>query len=151
MNAWTQDIRYAARRLMRTPVFTVGALAIMAVAIGANTAAFAVINGMLLTPPPFDRPDEVVSIYQDSDDGEPNSTSYPAYRDMAAGDGIFAAVAATSPDQATLEVGDGTQPAAIEYTTSSMMDVIGRSVSRGRWFDPSMDVPGPGAYAAPAQ
>jgi predicted permease len=147
MNAWTQDIRYAARRLVRTPLFTVGALAIMAVAIGANTAAFAVVNGMLLAPPPFDRPDEVVSIYQDSDDGEPNSTSFPAYRDMAANEDIFAAVAATSPDQASLEIGDGTQPAAIEYTTSSMMDVIGRSVSRGRWFEPSMDVPGAGAFA----
>jgi predicted permease len=147
MNTWIQDGRHAVRRLVRTPVFTVGALAIMAIAIGANTAAFAVINGMLLAPPPFDRPEEVVSIYQDSDDGEPSSTSFPAYRDMAATDGIFAAVAATSPDRASLQVGEGAQPVAIEYTTASMMAVIGRNVTRGRWFYPEMDVPGAGAFA----
>lgn len=147
MSNWMQDMQYAVRRLARTPVFTVGALAIMAIAIGANAAAFTVINGMLLRPFPFDSPDEVVSIYQDSDDGEPSSSSYPAYRDMAETEGVFVAVGATSPDQATIEVGDGTQPVAIEFSTASMIDVIGRPVSMGRWFDESMDWPGAGAYA----
>ena len=69
MSTLIKDVRYAIRRLARTPVFTLGALAIIAIAIGANTAVFTVVNQALLTPLPFDRPEEVVNVYQDSDDG----------------------------------------------------------------------------------
>lgn len=146
MNAWTMDVRHALRRLVRTPIFSLGALAIMAIAIGANTAAFAVVDAILLEPPPYDAPERVVNIYQDSDDGEPSSTSFPAYRDMASIQGVFAAVAASSPDQATLDTGRESLPLAIEYATSSLLQVIGRPVARGRWFDASMDEPGAGAW-----
>jgi len=147
MNALYQDLRYALRRLARTPLFTGGALLIIAVAIGANTAAFTVVNHLLLTPPPFGDPDRVVNVYQDSDDGEPNSTSFPAYRDMAAMGEVFGSVAATSPDNAVLEADGESWPVAIEYTTASFLDVIDMAPFRGRWFDGEMDVPGAGNYA----
>jgi predicted permease len=147
VGALVQDVRYAVRRLARTPVFSLGALAILAIAIGANTAVFAVVNQMLLAPPPFERPEEVVNIYQDSDDGEPSSSSYPAYRDMAGLEGVFQSVAATSPDGATLDSGDGSWPVAIEYTTSSFLETIGRNPARGRWFDARMDQVGAGNFA----
>jgi len=147
MGGLFQDLGYALRRLARTPVFTLGALAILALAIGANTAAFTIVNRALLVPPPYDRPDEVVNIYQDSDDGGPSSSSFPAYRDMAGLEGVFRSVAATSPDEAILEMEEGRWPVAVEFTTSSFMDVIGRSPSRGRWFDRSMDRVGAGNFA----
>ena len=147
MHQWSSDLRYAARRLLRTPVFTAGALAIMAIAIGANTTVFTVVNHLLLRPPPFDQPERVVNIYQDSDDGEPSSTSFPAYRDMAALDGVFEAVSATTPNSATLDMGDGPQHVAIEFTTSSFLRTIGRLMTRGRWFDASMDRVGAGNFA----
>lgn len=147
MNALFQDLRYALRRLARTPLFTGGALIIIAMAIGANTAAFTVVNHLLLTPPPFGDPDRVVNVYQDSDEGEPNSTSFPAYRDMATMGEVFGSVAATSPDNAVLEAGGETWSVAIEYTTASFMEVIDMAPSRGRWFDEEMDVPGAGSYA----
>ena len=147
MHQTLRDLRYALRRLARTPAFTVGALAIMAIAIGANTAVFAIVNQALLRPPPFDQPDRVVHVYQDSDDGEPSSTSFPAYRDMAALDGVFEAVSATTPTGATLELNDASESVAVEFTTASFLDVIGRTVTSGRWFDPSMDVVGAGNYA----
>ena len=102
MGSWIEDTRYAARRLARTPLFTVAAIAILALAIGVNTAAFTVVDGMLFRPPPFEDPDRLVSVYQDSDDGEPSSTSFPAYGDMAAMTGVFAGVAATSITTALL-------------------------------------------------
>lgn len=147
MRGLIQDLRYAVRRLARTPIFTGGALLVIALAIGANTAAFTVVNHLLLTPTPFGNPEEVVNIYQDSDDGDPNSTSFPAYRDMAAMDGVFRSVAATSPDNAILETEEGGWPAAIEYTTASFLRTIGMSPARGRWFDPLMDRPGAGNFA----
>ena len=147
VGAWTQDARYAARRLARTPGFSLGALGIMAIAIGATTAVFAVVNALIFTPPPYGQPQEVVDIYQDSDEGDPNSNSYPAYQDMAAMDQLFHSVAATSPDQASMATEAGSVPVSIEFTTASFMNVIGRTPVRGRWFDPAMDEVGAGYFA----
>ena len=99
------DVRHAARRLRRTPLFTVSAVVLLAVGIGANTAVFTLVNAVLLRPPPFAHRERVVWVYQDSDDGAPSSDAYPAYRDMAAS-GAFESVAATSTSSATLETAE---------------------------------------------
>ncbi len=135
------DFRHALRRLLRTPLFTLSAVILLALGIGANTAVFTVVNGVLLRPPAWDHPERVVWIYQDSDDGEPNSNSFPAYRDMARS-GAFQAVTALSPASAALEVADGTVPVETEYTTASYLKVLGLSPSRGRWFSAEEDVAG---------
>ncbi len=63
METLLQDVRHALRRLARTPIFTASAVAILALGIGANTAAFSVVDALLFRPPPFERPEEVVWIY----------------------------------------------------------------------------------------
>jgi predicted permease len=141
MGTLLQDVRYAARHLARSPLFTVGAVALLAIGIGANTTVFTVVDGLIFRPPPWSHPEEVVHVYQDSDDGEPSSTSFPATRDMTRSD-AFRAVAATTPSSATWEGPDGLERVATEYTTSSYMDVLGLSVQRGRWFGPGEDVVG---------
>ncbi len=146
MDTLSQDVRYAVRRLIRSPVFTLGALALLAIGIGANTTVFTVVDALLFRPPPWNHPEEVVRVYQDSDDGEPSSSSYPATQDMAASD-VFAAVTATTPSSAAWEGADGVTRVATEYATSSYMKVLGLSVQRGRWFQPEDDVVG-GAPAA---
>lgn len=137
-----QDVRYAARHLARTPLFSFSAVALLAIALGANIAVFAVVDRLLVRPLPYDRADEVVFIYQDSDEGVPGASAFPAYRDIAATTGIFAAVTATSVDQLPWSRSDGTAMASIEYTTASYRDVAGRAPARGRWLSPDADVPG---------
>ncbi|HSC26082.1 MAG TPA: ADOP family duplicated permease [Vicinamibacterales bacterium] len=136
-----QDIRHGVRHLMSTPIFTLGAVALLAVGIGANVAVFTVVDRFLLRPPPYDRPDEVVYVYQDSDDGEPSSAAFPAYRDMAE-QPVFSAVAATSPAQLSWERPDGTVDATVEFTTASYLAVTGLEMVRGQWFSPHHDVVG---------
>jgi len=139
MSSLLHDLRHAARRLRRTPVFTLSALAILAVGIGLNAAVFNIVDTTLLRPPPFTDRERIVHIYQDSDDGDPSSTSYPAYRDMAATTEVFAGVAATSSANATWEMEEGPRPVAIEYTTASYFPVLGLTPNRGRWFGPEHD------------
>ena len=142
MDGIMQDIRYAVRRLVRTPVFTLGAVALLAIGIGANTAVFTLVDALVLRAPPWNEPERVVHIYQDSDDGEPSSNAFPAARDMAEYDEIFSSVAATAPATASWEGPDGLTPVFIEFTTSGYMDVLGLDVQRGRWFDAEHDVMG---------
>ena len=55
MGSLIQDVRYAARHLRRAPLFTLSAVALLAVGIGANVAVFTLVDALLLRPPPFDR------------------------------------------------------------------------------------------------
>ena len=147
IGSYVDDISYAARRLARTPLFTIAGVMILAVGIGANTAAFTVVDAMLFRPPPFEDPERLVSIYQDSDDGDPSSTSFPAYRDMAAMSDVFAGVVATSPSGVSWDTSDLPRQASVEYVTSSYFPVLGLRPSRGRWFADEHDQVGVGAFA----
>ena len=64
MQTLLQDIRYAVRNLRRSPGFAVAAIATLTLAIGASTAAFSVVDGVLLKPLPFDEPDSLVRVYR---------------------------------------------------------------------------------------
>jgi len=140
-NMLWQDVRFAVRHLLRAPMFSLGAITLLAVGLGANVAVFSVVDRLLIRRPAFDQPDRVVHIYQDSDDGEPSSNAFPAYRDMATVD-VFSAVAATSPDTLTWDRNGAALDARVEFTTSSYLEVTGRSVLRGRWFSREHDVVG---------
>ena len=59
-----RDVRHAARRLARTPMFTVATLITLALGIGANTAIFSIINSALLKPLPFREPEQLVALWQ---------------------------------------------------------------------------------------
>jgi predicted permease len=147
MNAWLLDVRHALRRLLHSPVFTLAAISILAVGIGANSAAFSIVDAALFRPPPFERPEEIVSIYQDSDDGEPSSSAYPAYLDIAERTDVFAGVAAASSDAATWDDDGNPRDVSVVYATSSLFPVLGLEPSRGRWFSREQDFPGAGNYA----
>src|SRR5580658_8118983 len=59
-----RDLRFSLRTLRRTPGFTVIAILVMALGIGANVALFTVVRGVLLKPLPFDEPDRLVMLYE---------------------------------------------------------------------------------------
>ena len=64
-----RDLRYAIRTLIRTPGFTVTAVLVMALGIGANVALFTVVRSVLLKPLPFREPDRLIQLYEKSPNG----------------------------------------------------------------------------------
>ena len=63
MKTFTRELGLVTRRLFRNPLFTVIAIATLAIGIGANTAIFSLVNGILLKPLPFDEPDDLVGVW----------------------------------------------------------------------------------------
>jgi predicted permease len=136
LDAMVLDLRFAARTFARRPGFTLVALVTLAVAIGANTAIFSVVNGVLFKSiPGLSDTRGVVEIARDVD-GEPGDVSYPLARAMGRESALLESVAAL--DWSPLSVGGADRPEVRLglAVTSSYFDVLRVSASRGRLFSP---------------
>jgi predicted permease len=142
MDLLIQDVRYGLRRLLSSPLFTVMAILIVGGGIAANTAVFSVVDAFLLRPLPFDSPDRVVHVYQDSDEGQPESSSFPAYQAIASRADVFSGAAAIFYTTINAETDFGVRQSLVEFTTSSYFPVLGLHTLRGRWLAKDEDVTG---------
>ena len=86
MHDLLRDMKYTFRRLCRMPGFTASTVVTLALGIGANTAIFSVINGVLLKPLPFPKPERLVGVWQSAPgvnipDLNASLADYLTYRD----------------------------------------------------------------------
>ena len=63
MTNWLTDLRLGFRALLRSPGFTVGAILVLGLGIGANTAVFSMVNAVLLRPLPYEDPSRLVQVW----------------------------------------------------------------------------------------
>ena len=125
-----QDVRYAVRSLFKSPGFTAVAVATLAIGIGANTAIFSVVSGVLLQPLPFDAPEELVAIHsrwtpESGYDWPRYPVGSPEYFDYVNQNTTMERVAAISTEALTVTAGIG-DPEVVTgaLVSSSMFSVL---------------------------
>ena len=96
------DLRFALRSLRKNPGFTAVAVLTLALGIGANTAMFSVVYGVLLRPLPYPQPDRLVALYSRTAQFSHSSISYPNFLDWVRLNHSFSALAAYREDDFTL-------------------------------------------------
>ncbi len=127
-----QDLRYGLRMLVKSPGFAAVAVATLALGIGANTALFSVINGVLLSPLPFPQPDQLVTLHENKPNFEGGSISYPNFRDWQRDNHTFSSLAlARSYDFSLTGIGEAEQ-ASGEFVSSDFFSVLGVKPTVGR-------------------
>ncbi len=137
-----QDLGYAARTLRKAPSFTLTVILVMALGIGANTAAFTLADHVLLRPLPFSQASELVALWQSRFGAGVFELSPANFRDWEAESTSFSGMAATTSVSANL-VGEG-EPERLEgaSVTADLLSVLGVRPLLGRDFTPEDDVEG---------
>jgi putative ABC transport system permease protein len=131
-----QDLRYAARTLFRAPGFTMAAVAIAAIGIGATTAAFTLVDHVLIRPLPFARQDRVVKLWEDHTVQTTRlwEASPANYRDWKRMSGSFAGMEAYRSLAVNLTRPGEPQPLNGASVTAGMFELLGVGPAMGRVF-----------------
>ena len=134
MGTFLQDLRYALRQLSKSRGFAAVAILTLALGIGANTALFTVVNGVLLNPLPFPHPDQLVAIHESKPNFDRGSISYPNFRDWQKDNHTLSAIAVSRPYALSLTgVGEAEQ-VDNEFISSDFFTVLGVKPLLGRTF-----------------
>jgi putative ABC transport system permease protein len=143
-----QDLGYAVRSLLRTPGLTLAILLTLALGIGANTAIFTVVNGVLLRALPFAAPDRLMSVYDvfTGLDLPYSRLSEPELIDLE-GVPAFAMVAGHRETRRTLTGAGEPERLSVLLTTATFARVLGAPPPLGRYFGSDEDRPGAPAVA----
>ena len=144
MTTFIQDVRYGLRMLAKNPGFTAVALLALALGIGANTAIFSVVNGVLLRPLPYPDPERLMMIYEKTTDFSQSSVSYPDFLDWQRENQSFTDMACFRRNEFNF-TGSG-QPEHLEgeHVSASLLPVLGVNPFLGRNFLPQEDREGAG-------
>ena len=142
--AAAREVRDGARRLVRDWRFSVPAIVVLGLGIGADTAIFSLVNAVLLRGPSYAAGGRLVDVYQNaSNPGGVDANSYPAYLDIASYTDVFTtATAVFVPHGVTFMHEGGLRLAIVEHTTATYLSVLGLRPTLGRWFNETEDVHG---------
>ncbi|HXP61060.1 MAG TPA: ABC transporter permease [Dongiaceae bacterium] len=142
------DLRFAFRQLVKNPGFTAVAVLTLALGIGANTAIFSVINGVLLKPLPYPAPNQLVALWERSPERgiERERVSGPNYLDWRAQNTVFSEMAVTpgweGSESFNLVLQDTTAKVRAGYTSARLFTTLGTKPLLGRTLLPEEDQKG---------
>src|SRR5215469_14735328 len=134
MRELISHLRHTIRRLLRSPGFTITSILILGLGIGANTAIFSLINGVLLKPLPYPQGNRLVMIYQPTQDVPRMNMAYSDYVDFKASQHTLRDLALIGWED--FQVTGDAEPERIDgaYVTGNFFAVVGRQLLLGRAF-----------------
>jgi predicted permease len=143
MHMLTSQIQQVVRRLKRSPVFTAMTLITLAMGIGATTAIFSIVNGVLIKPLPYPEHQRLVGVWQTApgigiDLLNMSPATYYTYREERR---TFDDLGVWT--SGTVTVTGMAEPEQVEvvYVTDGTLPILGIGPMRGRWFTPEDDAP----------
>src|SRR5215211_3852363 len=138
-----KDVQYALRMLRKTPGFTAIATLTLALGVGANTAVFSVVNGVLLNPLPYRDPSRIVRLWETLPTADQIMVSYPDYLDWKRRARVFEDVALYSPfSSMALTGGDVPERVGVGQATANLFPLLGMEPVLGRGIHAEDDRPG---------
>jgi putative ABC transport system permease protein len=144
MQSLLQDLRFAARGLVRRPGFTLVVLLTLALGIGVNSTIFSIVYGVLLRPLPYAHAEQLVRLWQRrSEQGMARApVSVPNFLDWSGQNSVFSDLGCFAPSFATL-TGSG-EPRELQAVrvTANLFSLLGVRPARGRGLLPGEDQPG---------
>ena len=143
VESWAHDFRFALRQFRRAPGFVAVIVLTLAIGIGATTAIFSVVSGVLLHSLPYAEPDRIVQLWELSPRGTQNNFSDANFIDVVARTRSFAALAEVAGPRPTTVTG-GTEPvrAGLAVASRDFFRVFGLSPALGRFFVDEEQRPG---------
>jgi putative ABC transport system permease protein len=136
------DLRYAIRGLRRNPGFAAAAILSLALGIGASVAIFTLADNLLLRPPPYREPGQLMMVWEVSPPGNHRNSVSPAnFFDWKAQNDVFESIAAFG--QAPVAFADGARVEELQeqYVTADLLPMLGIQPVRGRLFTAAEDTP----------
>jgi putative ABC transport system permease protein len=140
-NFW-QDVRYGLRVLSKSSGFAVVAILTLALGIGANTALFSVVNGVLLNPLPFPNPDELLAVYSKTSSFGQSSISYPNFLDWHKENTSFSSLGAFRSESYNLTGIGEPERLNCQMVSAEFLPALGIPLPLGRNFRPEEDQAG---------
>ncbi len=141
MDTLAQDIRLALRQFGRTPAFTLTVLATLALAIGATTAVFTLVDGVLLNPLGFARPDRLVYLNGVDPKGDPMNVSPRDLLDFERDTRSFSAVASVESRRSLTLTRESAPAVRLSGARvgGSFFDILGVAPEKGHFFQRGAD------------
>jgi putative ABC transport system permease protein len=145
MRSLISHLRYTLRLLLKSPGFTVTAILILGLGIGANTAIFSLVNGVLLKPLPYPNADRLFHLYRTFKNDNTSGFDYPDFADYCTAQHSFSGLAAFGSDWFHLTGRGPAQQIPGLYVSGAFFEVMGRPLILGRPLDEADDRPGSAA------
>jgi predicted permease len=133
------DLRFGVRMLVKSPGFTAVAILTLAVGIGANTAVFSVVNGVIFNPLPYPHPEQLVTIHESKPNFATGSISFPNFLDWQKDNRTFSGMAMSRGNSFNLTGRGEAEQVRGRYITSDLFSVLGVNALIGRTFEPGED------------
>jgi putative ABC transport system permease protein len=132
MNTLLQDLRFAVRTFGKQPAFTLVAIVTLALGIGANSAIFSIINGVLLKSLPFKEPENVIKLWEYIPGGFQGTVSVPNLKDWREQNSVFSQIAAYQFQNFGLQSKDAPERVRAAIVSPEFFDVLGVPPQLGR-------------------